>query len=146
MATAIGIIGLLVAGGAAIASRRSQKKARKFQEKGQLAQRNIADLQNARSRRQQLVQARRARAQIIAQGENAGIGGGSQVSGAVGSVQTQAAENVSFLNQLQGFDANRFQNLEKANSALGKASTFQAISGVGFQVAGNAQSIANVIQ
>ena len=146
MATAIAAVGLVVAVGGGIMQHKEASKARKSNEKAQKAQGNIADLQNAKSRRQQLVQSRRARAQAISQGENAGIGGGSQVAGVTGSIETQAATNVSFLNQLQGLDANRFNNLNDANKHLGKAATFQSISNLGFQAAGNSQSIANVVQ
>jgi len=144
MATAIGIIGLVISGVSAEKSRKSQSQARSAQKKATKAQANIADLQNARSRRQQLVAARRQRAAAVAQGESQGISGGSQVAGVVSSIQTQAATNVSFLNQLQGLDQNRFNNLEDANKALGKAATFQAIGQLGQQVTSSSGAIANL--
>lgn len=144
MAEAIAVIGLVVGAVGASKQRSATKKARKSQERAQRAQSNVADLENARSRRQQLVQARRQRAAAVAQGENQGIGGGSQVAGVVSSIATQAATNVSFLNQLQGFDQNRFSNLEDANKSLGKAATFQAIGQAGQAVAGASQNIANL--
>ena len=140
----VAVVGLVVGAVGAEKSRKATSKARKSQERAQQAQSNIADLENARSRRQQLVQARRQRAAAVAQAENQGIGGGSQIAGVTGSIQQQAATNVSFLNQLQGFDQNRFANLEDANKRLGQAATFQAIGQAGLQVAGSAESIANL--
>lgn len=144
MAEIVAVVGLVVGAVGAERSRKAQSKVRKSQERAQKAQGNIADLENARSRRQQLVQARRQRAAAIAQGENQGIGGGSQVAGVVSSVATQAATNVSFLNQLQGFDQARFANLEQANKQLGRAATFQAIGQAGQAAAGASQNIANL--
>lgn len=142
--TVIAVVGLVIGAVSAEKSRKAQSQARSAQKKANKAQANRADLENARSRRQQIVQARRQRAAAIAQGENQGISGGSQVAGAAGSVQSQAASNVSFLNQLQGLDQNRFNNLEDANKHLGKAATFQAIGGLGFKVAGSAGQIGDL--
>ena len=144
MAEAIAVVGLVIGAASAVSSRRQAKRARKSQEKALKATANIADLENARARRKQIVEARRRRAQVIQQGESAGISGGSQVAGAAGSIQSQAASNVSFLNQLQGFDQNRLANLSDANTALGKAATFQAVGQAGLQVAGSSQNIANL--
>lgn len=141
---AIAVVGLVVGAVSAVKQRSASKKARKSQEAAQRAQGNIADLENARSRRQQLVAQRRQRAAAIAQGENQGISGGSQVAGVTSSIQTQAATNVSFLNQLQGLDQNRFNNLADANKSLGKAATFQAIGQAGQAVASNAGAFANL--
>lgn len=140
----IAIAGLILGGVSAEKTRKQQSKAAKAQENAQKASGKIADLENARSRRQQLVASRRQRAATIAQGENQGISGGSQVAGAAGSVQTQAASNISHLNTLAGLDQNRFNNLADANKALGKAATFQAIGGLGFKAAENSGSIADL--
>ena len=146
MATAVAVAGLAIGAASSVASSRQQSKARKAQKKAQKVQGRKADLENARTRRQQIVQSRRARATAISEAENQGIGGGSQISGVTSSIQSQAAGNVSFLNQLQGFDNARFSTLEDANKALGKASTFQAIGGLGFQAAGNADTIASALR
>jgi hypothetical protein len=142
--TVVAVVGLVVGAVSAEKSRKATSKARKAQERAQKAQSNRADLENARSRRQQIVQARRQRAAAVAQGENQGISGGSQVAGVAGSVQSQAASNVSFLNQLQGIDQNRFNNLADANKALGQAATFQSIGGLGFKAAGSAGQIGDL--
>ena len=115
-----------IALGGLVLAESSQRKARKQQKKASRLQGKQAELQNARSRRQQVAQARRLRAQTVAQGEAAGVSGGSQVAGAVGSLQTQAASNVSFLNQLEGFDQARSSALESAGRNAARAQTFQA--------------------
>lgn len=111
-------------------SLRSQRKARKAGKKAEQIQGKRAALENARARRQQVAQARRLRAQTIAQGQAAGISGGSQVAGATGALETQLATNTSFLQQLEGFDIARSRELGKARSATGRAATFQAIANV----------------
>ena len=118
------VVGALAAGASVVESRKS----RKAQEKAQKIQSKRAALENARKRRQAVAQARKARAAVVAQAEGAGIAGGSQVAGASGAVQTQGATNVSFLNQLEGFDRARFANLQDASIHAGKAATFQAAS------------------
>lgn len=110
-----------------VLSIRSQKKAQRGQQKASEIQGKRAEFENARARRQQVAQARRARAATIAQGEAAGISGGSQVAGAAGSIQTQAASNISFLNQLQGLDEARFGALQAGAASAGRAATFQAV-------------------
>ena len=47
--------------------------------------------------------------------------------GAAGSVQTQAASNVGFLNQLQGLDQARFSNLQAAAREEGRAASLQGL-------------------
>ena len=113
---------------------KAQKKAAKIQGKK-------ADLQNARSRRQQVAQARIQRARTIAQGESQGLSGGSQVAGATSSLGTQAATNVSFLNQLQGFDQARFKQLDRAGSAFALSQSIQAVAQ--FATSSTGQEIGN---
>jgi hypothetical protein len=140
----IAIAGLILGGVSAEKSRKEASKARKAQKNANKANANRADLENARSRRQQIVAARRQRAAAVAQGESQGISGGSQVAGVTGSIQSQAASNLSFLSQLQGIDQNRFNNLEEANKSLGAAATFQSIGGLGFKAAAASGQIADL--
>jgi len=105
----------------------SQRRARKDQEKAAKVDSKKASLENARARRKNIAAARRQRAATIAQGNAAGIGGGSQVAGAVGSLDTQSTSNTSFLNQLEGFNNASYKHLESANVNLGNAATGQAV-------------------
>ena len=117
----------IVTGFAAFKADRAQSKAEDQQEEANKASARAASLKNARSRRAQVATARRLRAQTVAQGESQGISGSSVVAGAAGSVQTQAASNISFLQQLEGLDSQRLDAQNAANRSLGRASTFQAI-------------------
>lgn len=74
------------------------KKAAKAQEKARKAQQVRDDLSARRTRRKQIMEAQRKRAQIIAQGEAAGVSGSSGVVGGAGSINTQLAANTGFLN------------------------------------------------
>ena len=125
------VTGAIVTGIATAASIRQQRKAAKAQEAATEKQAKIAEAQNARQRRKQVIEARRQRAVALAQGEAQGIGGGSQVSGAVGSIGSQAASNVSFLQGLESLDQARFDDLQRANRASSRAATFGAIANQG---------------
>lgn len=115
---------------AAVFTIKEQRDARKDAKKAEKAAANKAAVENAKARRDQVAQARRARAQIIAQGENSGLGGGSQVAGAAGSVQSQLAYNTSFLNDLSQLDQARFKFQSDAAGHLSKADTYSAVSSV----------------
>jgi len=123
MATGVAVLAL--ATGAS-----QQRKAAKSQRRAQKVQVRRADIENARQRRQQVVTARRQRASAIAQAEASGISGGSQIAGAAGSVQTQSASNISFLNQLESLDRTRFSALSDANTFQGRAGLAGSIAGV----------------
>lgn len=129
----MGISAVLTIVGVA-SSRRQAKKARKQQKKADRISQRRADIVNAKANRRRLAEARRLRAQTIAAGEGAGVGGGSGVAGAAGAVQTTSASNVSLQNTLVGLDAARFDALSKANDALGRAQTFQAVAGLSQQL------------
>lgn len=116
------------------ASERQSRKSRQSQRKAEKISQRRADITNAKANRRRLSEARRLRAQTIAAGEGAGVGGGSGVAGAAGSVQTTAASNVSLQNQLVGLDAARFDALGRANRALSKAATFQAVANLSTQI------------
>lgn len=115
-------------------SARNASKARKATRKAQKISQRRADITNVKANRRRLAQARRLRAQTIAAGEGAGVGGGSGVAGAAGSVQTTAASNVSLQNSLVGLDSARFDALGRANDALSRAATFQAVAGLSEQL------------
>lgn len=132
MAEALAVISLI--GGVS-----SQRKSRREQRKASKSQQRRADLSNARSRRATIARARALRASTIAQGEAQGISGGSQVQGAAGSVISQGAGAVSFANQIEDLDQNRFRALDRANTFSSRANTFRAIGG-------NAENIASIAQ
>ncbi len=108
---------------------KESRDARKQQKKAEKIQAKRAGLENARARRSAVAQSRRARASAIAQGETQGISGGSQVAGAAGSITSQGASNVSFLNQLEGFDQARFGALSSARDSQSRSNQASAVAG-----------------
>lgn len=121
-------VGLVVG----VAQHRQQRKANRANEKASRAQQRAADIENARSRRRNVVASRIARARTIAEGVNSGFsaGGSSAVTGAAGSAVSQGASANAFSRNLQVLDKQRFSALDNANSALTRANTFQAVGNV----------------
>lgn len=123
-ATAVGIAatGLGISTLASVQQRNQSKRSIR-------AQQAIAERQNARERKQQIRQARIARAAQIAGGEAAGVGlGSSAVQGAAAGISAQLAANLSFLDQTAANQSTIF-------SAESKKATWGAIGGIASQVA-----------
>jgi len=133
MATGAAIAGVVIAAFSANESREQGKEAEQAQRKSARVRRNEADLRNARNRRIQVAEQRRVRAATIAESEAAGTSGGSQVSGAVGSLATQSAANISFSNQLTAFDRQRAGFQSDVNTANRQADRASSISSFAFQ-------------
>lgn len=133
MAAGALVVGVISAGVAIDQENKSQDA----QKKAAKVSRRQADLQNAKQRRQQIAKSRRLRAQAIAQTEAGGVSGSSVQQGVVGSLKTQESSNISFLNQLQSLDKQRFSYEKKAQSFNKKAGTASAVSGLSFQAAGS---------
>ena len=85
-----------------IASVDAQRDAASAQRRAQKARQNVQRRKNFRRKQQELRRARAARAQAVAQGVSSGaaISGTSAVGGTTGSIQSQAASNISFLDEL----------------------------------------------
>ena len=93
---------LIIAGigaAASIAGTVSAVQAQKSQRKAARAQARIAELQRSRERRDTVRRARIARAQIENQVGSAGLLASSTAVGGTGSIQSQLASNLSFLDQ-----------------------------------------------
>ena len=119
--SAIAVVGLVVGAFSANEERKASDKGRRDQRRAERINAKKADAENAKKRRQQVAASRRARAEAVSQAESSGISGGSQVSGVTSSIGTQAAGNISFLNQLEGFDRARFSALSSANKNFSDA-------------------------
>ena len=111
-----------------VASISESRKARKQQKKAEKITAKRAAASDARSRRSAVVEQRRARAQSLAAAENAGLGGGSQIGGVVGSLSSQLASNLSFQTQQAGREQSRFDALSDANDFTAKAQNFQSFA------------------
>jgi len=136
-----------VAAGGTAASIQQSRKAQARQEKADKAGRAAAEIANQRSIRQQIIRARAAQAQTIAQGQalTGGLSGNSAVAGGVGSIGTQAAGNIGFGNTQIGAN-NAINNLQsQARGAASNAATFGAIANLpgqfGFDVASSVRQI-----
>ncbi len=102
------------------------------------AQRNIAITKQKREKRNQLRAARKAQAEITAQGVAQGGTAGapsSAVSGGIAGVGSQYAYNLSFLDQVGAFNQEAFSASQDAAEAGSRAKTFGAAAGVAFKFA-----------
>lgn len=122
----------------------TQTQAASAQRKAGQAQRRQEALAAAVQRRQQIKAGRQAQALAIQAGENQGVSGSSGVEGGVGSIKSQMASNLSFLDrqtQLADYAGNMF---DKASRLQQTATTLQGVGqlagaarGYGQQVAAN---------
>lgn len=116
-------LGSLAMGAASISQQRSAQKDTK--RANRVAQRK-AELEEARSRRQTVARSRTLRAQTEAQGEQSGVGGGSGVQGAMGSLQTQTASAIGFSNQISDFNTAIGGFQQRAANHMGRAGNLAA--------------------
>lgn len=108
------------------------------------AQQRAASVQAQQEKIKQIREARIARARIIAQSSAAGMGvGTSGVSGAVGSIGTQAGANIGTISQMQSFsDIASAANIRSATlagegaQAQATAAQWQSLSNIGFTTFG----------
>jgi hypothetical protein len=128
----VAVIGGVATAGSLIASRKS----RKLQEKAMRAQQRASQLQASRSAVQSIRQSQIARADIIQQGENQGVGGSSAVAGGAGSVASQGGANVAFAQKIFGLQNAASRLMQSANMWRGRASGIAQIGNFGMQLAG----------
>ena len=126
-ATAIGTLLKVVVAAAAVSGAVSAGKARREQKRSNALARKSQKLKSKKGAIEQVRQAQIARADVLQQGENTGVGGSSLVSGSTGSIQSQAGGNIGFANTIFGLQ-NSIQRLrQSANSLQGVSSGFRAI-------------------
>ena len=113
-AAVVGLTGLSVIRG---------EQSRKEQKRATRAQQRIQERRNQRQRIQQVRESVIASAQIQQAGATQGIPQASAVKGGVAGVQTQAATNISFINQIESLQQNIQRNLERARTFAGQART-----------------------
>lgn len=93
----------------------SSNRARREQRRATRARNRIESRQRQRQTQEQLRASQRATAEIQAGAATQGITDASAVRGGVASVQTQAAENISFINQIDSAQQEIQSTLERAN-------------------------------
>jgi len=130
----VGLVGAGVSAQQQYAARQDQKRAEKKQRKAERIQQRQAEIQNARERRRAIARQRSIRASALASAEGAGVSGSSAIQGAIGSLDTQLASNVSFQNQMMAHEQDRFNAITRrndfinaSNQHISNASTAQAI-------------------
>ena len=104
----------LIGAGAAVVGTINANKARKAQQK-------LQQLRTTQSRRQQIREARIRRGRVANIAAQTGAQGSSAELGAKGSIQTQLAINLSFLDQSLGIT-------QQISSAQSRAQTFSGIA------------------
>jgi hypothetical protein len=122
-----------IGGASAVASVVQGNKAAKAQQRGVEAQRQQAQSQANRSRRQAIRQNLIARAQLQNQATAAGVSGGSGFSGGLSSATSQFGANLGFSGVQQGLQNNIFQAQSQAIKYQGRASAFSALSSLAFK-------------
>lgn len=105
--------------------RKEEKRARKVEGR-------IRDVQTARERRRAIREARVQRADIEAGAQATGVAGASGAITGAGTVGTQLAANLSFLDQVSELQDRASMFRERAASRFGKAQTASAVSGLAF--------------
>lgn len=105
---------------------RAASKQRKANRKAQ----RIEAIQAQRERVQAVRQNRIAASQAQAQAGNSGLLGSSGIQGGIAALQTQAASNLSFTNQIDALNTQRQGLLESAQGNLKIAGISDAIGGL----------------
>ena len=116
-----------------VASIDQSRKSAKAQEKSQKIQQKQQAMQTARERRKQYRAARQAQAELAATAFAQGTSATSRTASIGGSIQQEAATNVGFLNQSEGFTSAIGQQNIKAAQATSKAGTYSALAGLAMQ-------------
>lgn len=139
VAVAVTVVGTA----ASIYSSQQQASAQKKQIE---AQRRMADIENARQRREAVRQARIARASVISQGEAQGVSGSTGIAGGVAGIQQQMGYNLSFLDQMQDANTQAAVFGQKAADYGAQAGLFGQIASTAYNDFGGKKEIAKVFK
>ena len=138
MAITAAIAGTILAASTVENIHQQKEAAKDVNRQNKLEQRK-ADIAAARGRAETLRQSKVARAQVVAGGEAAGVGGSTGVAGGVASIGTQTASVLGFANQNQQINQAITSSRIHEASALSKANTASAIGGLASSVFSVAQ-------
>lgn len=144
----IAAVGAVVGAGSALASTIQAGRASRAAQEQYRFERQLATNRSAKARRDQIRSARLQQGALRQTVANSGGAGDSSIAlGALGSIQSQIASNLSFLDtnqklaDLAGFQANR------ATIATQKSNLYKGVSQLGFQVfnaAGGQGAVGNI--
>lgn len=142
----MGIVAAVTAVAGTAASVLSSQQQASAQKKQIEAQRRMADIENARQRREAVRQARIARASVVAQGETQGVSGSTGVAGGVAGIQGQEAYNLSFLNQMQNLNQQAAVFSQQAADAGAMSQMFGQVASTAYKDFGGREQIAKVFK
>lgn len=125
----------IIAAVSSVAGVASGVKAAKEQKRGVEIQRQQAQAQANRQRRQAIRQNLIARSQLENQATAAGVSGGSGFAGGLSSATSQFGANLGYSGTQQGLQNRLFQAQSAQASATGLSQTFGAIGSLGFKLA-----------
>lgn len=120
------------------------RKAAKATAAASALDRQRMNLQSARERREAIKATRAANAQIQQGAENQGAAYTSAAAGGQGSVASQGASNLSFLDQYTTLSDMASIQLGRANRAQSNAATGGAVADLGWAVFGQQNNVAKV--
>lgn len=145
MASAISVVGAIVGIAGAFKERSSMKKAEKAEKRRAEGVRRQTQVEAERARRQAFRERMIAQGQTVGAAANAGFGmsGTSGFQGAVSSIGSQFATNVSNINREEGSAISLAKAQESVISNTNKANQWNKVSSLGFSTMANSESIAN---
>lgn len=117
------------------ASIQQSRQARKASKRAARAQQRISERQNQRERLKQLRESQIARAQVTASAAQTGTLGTSAFEGGVASLQSQAAGNISFINQIESLQQQVNKNQQRAANFASNAQDIGAVTELGVKAA-----------
>ena len=142
---AISLVGGIYSASEQSKARKAASKAADEERKARKAQMATEELQAQRARRDAIREAQQKRASLIASGESAGVSGSSGVASGAGSIATQGASNVGFLQASAGGTRLANTALSRAADLTGEAALHRANAGIGkglFDQGGGFQNLA----
>lgn len=134
---AIAAVGLAISAYSAVQQQSAAKKARKAQERASKLANKQAQVERQRQIRASVAKSRVLRADAVASGFAAGIGGGaSAVGGAVGSAVSTGAGNVGAAGIQGGLETARLGSVNDANRAISEGNQAAAFGTFGASITG----------
>ncbi len=141
-AVAIAAIGAGIAAYGTAKTISAQKKAAKFEKQKFAYEKQLSQNRTVRERRDAIRAARMTGGQIAQAAENQGASSTSAALGSQGSIESQLASNLSFLDTQSGLSIRAGEAGSAANSARTAASNAAAIGSLGMQIFQSSGSLA----
>lgn len=124
MALGIGFVLGVISAVSTVAGLEQSRQARKRQDRASRAAQRVAERRSTRERLEQIRAAQISSAQVEAQAGTQGTLESSAVQGGIAGIQTGAAQNIAFINQIGSLQQEQQRNLERARAFAGNAAAF----------------------